>query len=134
MQNQKLTIESSVTPSVVRQLLGKGLNVNVERSKVRIFDDQEYECVGANLVPERSWPDAPANHIIIGLKELPQEECKDCASQPRIEVDKRSTSSLEAVGTLKIWLRKGTNAIFTARTSISPIVIKAKADGKVRGS
>ena len=48
---------------------------NVERSPVRIFEDKEFEDVGATMVPTGSWPDAPQDHIIIGLKELPEEEC-----------------------------------------------------------
>lgn len=29
--------------------------------------------MGATLVPEGSWPSAPSDHIIVGLKELPEE-------------------------------------------------------------
>lgn len=32
--------------------------------------------VGATLVPEDTWREAPSDHIIIGLKELPVEECE----------------------------------------------------------
>ena len=64
-----------MTPTTVRKLLEKGFIVNVERSPVRIFEDKEFEDVGATLVPTGSWPDAPQDHIIIGLKELPEEEC-----------------------------------------------------------
>lgn len=64
-----------VTPTVVKQLLAKGFNVNVERSPVRIFDDKDFSDVGATLVPEGSWPNAPKDSIIIGLKELPEEAC-----------------------------------------------------------
>ena len=64
-----------MTPATVRKLLDKGFIVNVERSPVRIFEDKEFEDVGATMVPTGSWPDAPQDHIIIGLKELPEEEC-----------------------------------------------------------
>lgn len=50
-----------------------GYPVNIERSSLSIFDDAEFEKIGANMVPEGSWPDAPADHIIVGLKELPEE-------------------------------------------------------------
>ena len=40
---------------------------------MRIFEDSEYEAAGGKLVPEGQWPDAPVDHIIIGLKELPSE-------------------------------------------------------------
>ncbi|KAL6714364.1 Saccharopine dehydrogenase [Lecanora helva] len=72
-ETKPLEHRSALTPSTVRQLLEKDFVVNVERSPVRIFDDEEFEKVGANLVPEGSWPDAPQDHIIIGLKELPEE-------------------------------------------------------------
>jgi saccharopine dehydrogenase (NAD+, L-lysine forming) len=41
--------------------------------------------VGATLVPEGSWVDAPTDHIIIGLKELPVEDCKFLS--PTISID-----------------------------------------------
>lgn len=48
--------------------------MNVERSPVRIFEDEEFEKVGATLVPEGSWVDAPTDHVIVGLKELPEDK------------------------------------------------------------
>ena len=80
-----LTPALTVTPKTVRTLLEKGFVVNVERSPVRIFEDKEFEDVGANMVPTGSWPDAPQDHIIIGLKELPEEECtfsRSCSCDP----------------------------------------------------
>ena len=41
---------------------------------MRIFEDEEFEKVGATLVPEGSWTDAPTDHIIVGLKELPEDK------------------------------------------------------------
>lgn len=64
-----------MTPTTTKALLDAGYKVNVERSPERIFDDAEFEEVGATLVPEGSWKDAPADHIIIGLKELPEDKC-----------------------------------------------------------
>ena len=64
-----------MTPQTTKQLLEAGYTVNVERSPERIFEDSEFEAVGATLVPEGSWPSAPADHLIIGLKELPEEDC-----------------------------------------------------------
>jgi len=61
---------SALTPTVIRKLLDKGFEINVERSPERIFDDEEFVSVGATLVEEGSWPNAPKDHIIIGLKEL----------------------------------------------------------------
>ena len=73
-EDKKLEHRSALTPTTVRKLLENGFAVNVERSPVRIFDDEKFEQVGATLVQTGSWPDAPANHIIIGLKELPEQE------------------------------------------------------------
>jgi saccharopine dehydrogenase (NAD+, L-lysine forming) len=67
---------SALTPTTTKALINAGYKVNVERSPQRIFDDEEYELVGATLVPENTWRDAPEDNIIIGLKELPVEECE----------------------------------------------------------
>ena len=75
MTHSYLTPAFTVTPATVRRLLEEGFNVNVERSPVRIFEDKEFEDVGATMVSTGSWPNAPQDHIIIGLKELPEEEC-----------------------------------------------------------
>jgi len=71
---------SALTPTTAKALIDAGYTVNVERSPERIFDDSEFEKVGATLVPEDTWRDAPTDHIIIGLKELPVEECKLCTT------------------------------------------------------
>ena len=67
---------SALTPTTAKALLDAGYTVNVERSGERIFDDAEFEAVGATLVAEGSWPDVPADHIVIGLKELPEDDCE----------------------------------------------------------
>lgn len=69
-ETKPLEHRSALTPTVTRKLLDKGFKVNVERSPERIFDDEEFASVGATLVEEGSWPSAPEDHIIIGLKEL----------------------------------------------------------------
>ena len=68
---------SALTPTTTKALLDAGYTVNVERSPERIFDDEEFEKVGATLVPENTWREAPQDHIIIGLKELPVEDCTE---------------------------------------------------------
>lgn len=67
---------SALTPTTTKALIDAGYTVKVERSPERIFDDEEFEKVGATLVPENTWQQAPADNIIIGLKELPVEECE----------------------------------------------------------
>ena len=61
-----------LTPTTTKALLDAGYKVNVERRPERIFNNSEFEAVGATLVPEGSWVDAPHDHIIIGLKDLPE--------------------------------------------------------------
>src|SRR5579871_2588940 len=62
-----------VTPTTTKKLIEAGYIVNVERSTGRIFKDKEFEDVGASLVVEGSWVNAPKDHIIVGLKELPSD-------------------------------------------------------------
>jgi saccharopine dehydrogenase (NAD+, L-lysine-forming) len=73
-ETKPLEHRSSITPTIAKKLVDAGYVVNVERSSLSIFDDSEYEGTGASLVPEGSWVDAPKEHIIIGLKELPEED------------------------------------------------------------
>jgi saccharopine dehydrogenase (NAD+, L-lysine forming) len=67
---------SALTPTTTKALIDDGYTVNVERSSERIFDDSEFEKAGATLVAEGSWPDTPKEHIIVGLKELPEDDCE----------------------------------------------------------
>lgn len=71
---------SALTPTTAKALIDAGYTINVERSAERIFDDAEFEKIGATLVPEDTWRQAPKDHIIIGLKELPVDDCRcsDC--------------------------------------------------------
>ncbi|MCP5382788.1 MAG: saccharopine dehydrogenase [Kordiimonadaceae bacterium] len=59
--------------SGARELLDAGYNVVVERSENRIIDDQEYEAVGCRMVEAGGWMSPPADALILGLKELPDE-------------------------------------------------------------
>ena len=73
-ESKPLEHRSAVTPTIAKKLVDAGYTVNVERSKLSIFDDDEYKSTGAHLVSTGSWIDAPSDHIIIGLKELPEED------------------------------------------------------------
>ena len=75
-ETKPLEHRSALTPTTTTALIKAGYVVNVERSPVRIFDDAEFEAAGATLVPEYSWVDAPKEHVIVGLKELEEKECK----------------------------------------------------------
>lgn len=72
-ESKALEHRSALTPTTTKALLDACFHVNIERSPARIFEDSEFEHVGANLVPEGSWVDAPRDHIIVGLKELPED-------------------------------------------------------------
>lgn len=73
-EDKPLEHRSALSPSTTKALLEAGYTVNIERSPVRIFDDAEFEAVGAHMVPTASWPSAPSDHIIIGLKGLPEHD------------------------------------------------------------
>ncbi|KAL8769013.1 MAG: hypothetical protein Q9209_004930 [Squamulea sp. 1 TL-2023] len=75
-ETKPLEHRSALSPAVVKKLVESGFRVNVERSPTdpeRIFKDSDYEPY-ANLVEAFSWPKAPRDHVIIGLKELPEED------------------------------------------------------------
>lgn len=73
-ETKPLEHRSAVTPTVAKKLVDAGYEVHVERSPLSIFKDEEYEGTGATLVPTGSWTEAPKEHIIVGLKELPEED------------------------------------------------------------
>lgn len=75
-EDKPLERRSALTPTTAKALIDAGYTVNVEKSPARIFDDDEFAAVGCSLVPTGSWREAPADHIIVGLKELPEEDCK----------------------------------------------------------
>ncbi len=62
-----------VTPDGVAALIKAGLRVSVEASSVRAIPIDGYRAAGATIVAENSWPAAPADAIIFGLKELPED-------------------------------------------------------------
>ncbi|THH32013.1 hypothetical protein EUX98_g2182 [Antrodiella citrinella] len=65
---------AALTPTTAKQLIDAGFDITVERDEQRIFDDAEYEAIGCKLVEHNSWPSAPLNVPIIGLKELPESD------------------------------------------------------------
>lgn len=62
-----------VTPEGVKALLDAGFRVTVEESTPRAIPMDGYRATGAEIAPENSWPDAPHDAIIFGLKELPED-------------------------------------------------------------
>ncbi|TGZ85563.1 saccharopine dehydrogenase [Ascodesmis nigricans] len=73
-ETKPLEHRSALTPTTAKALSDAGYKVLIERSKQRIFDDSEFSDLGLELVPEGSWESAPSNYIILGLKELPEED------------------------------------------------------------
>jgi saccharopine dehydrogenase (NAD+, L-lysine-forming) len=70
---------SALTPTTAKKLLDAGYPVLVERSPkdpnyARIFKDEEFEQAGATLIEEGAYKSAPKDRIIVGLKELPEDE------------------------------------------------------------
>ncbi len=59
----------ALTPDGVRQLVQNGVKVVVETSNQRVFSDAEYLTAGAQL-SDLHWSQAPADAIVLGLKEL----------------------------------------------------------------
>jgi saccharopine dehydrogenase (NAD+, L-lysine-forming) len=62
-----------LTPDGARKLLAAGIKVTVEHSSVRAIPIDGYRDAGCVLAAENSWPKAPADAIIFGLKELPED-------------------------------------------------------------
>ena len=60
-----------VTPEGVRALMKAGMSVTVEESGCRAIPIEAYRETGCAIAAEGSWPDAPKDAIIFGLKELP---------------------------------------------------------------
>lgn len=60
-----------LTPAGAAALLAAGIEVSVEASPSRVIPDQAYADAGCTMVKSHSWPDAPKDAVIFGLKELP---------------------------------------------------------------
>ncbi|MFA5581000.1 MAG: saccharopine dehydrogenase [Paracoccaceae bacterium] len=63
---------AALSPGAAAELLATGFRISVEHSDSRIFPDAAYADAGCAIVPNGSWPDAPAEAIILGLDELPE--------------------------------------------------------------
>ena len=63
-----------MSPKSTSALVDAGYKVRVEKSADRIYSDKEFEEAGAELAPAGSWLNAPLGDIILGLKELPEDD------------------------------------------------------------
>jgi saccharopine dehydrogenase (NAD+, L-lysine-forming) len=62
-----------ITPQDASKLLSTGIKVTVEESVGRIIPIEEYNKVGCEIAKEHTWPRAPKDTIILGLKELSED-------------------------------------------------------------
>ena len=62
-----------LTPDGARALLDKGIKVTIEASDTRAIPVDGYARAGCAIAPQNSWPDAPRDAIVFGLKELPDD-------------------------------------------------------------
>ena len=62
-----------LTPEGAAALVAAGIRVTVEASSVRAIAIEGYRAAGCEIGHENSWPDAPADAVIFGLKELPED-------------------------------------------------------------
>ncbi|ODQ55538.1 saccharopine dehydrogenase Lys3 [Saitoella complicata NRRL Y-17804] len=73
-ESKPMEHRSALTPTTAKALMDAGFKITIERSTLRIFDDAEFEKIGAPLVEEGSWRNAPKDAYIIALKELPEND------------------------------------------------------------
>ncbi len=64
---------TALSPKGVKVLIDAGFKVTVECSSQNIFHQELYQEVNAELVSQGSWVNAPVDAIILGLKELPED-------------------------------------------------------------
>jgi saccharopine dehydrogenase (NAD+, L-lysine forming) len=62
-----------LTPEGCAALIAAGIRVTVEQSDVRAIPIEGYRAAGAEIAAQNTWPMAPADAIIFGLKELPED-------------------------------------------------------------
>ncbi|MFU8835410.1 saccharopine dehydrogenase [Roseovarius autotrophicus] len=62
-----------ITPEGAAALIARGFAVTVEESAARAIAIDGYRAAGCAIAPEGAWPEAPADAIIFGLKELPED-------------------------------------------------------------
>ena len=62
-----------LTPAGAAALIKAGIKVSIEESSTRAIGIEGYIDAGCEIVTENSWPSAPQDAIIFGLKELPED-------------------------------------------------------------
>lgn len=64
---------AGLMPAGVAALMAAGIRVTVEHSRARAIPIADYRAAGATIAAENSWPSAPRDAIVFGLKELPED-------------------------------------------------------------
>ncbi|WP_209425299.1 saccharopine dehydrogenase [Pararhodobacter sp. SW119] len=64
----------ALTPEGAAELIARGFRVTVEDSPTRALPFGDYMAAGCEAAAPGSWREAPADAIILGLKELPEED------------------------------------------------------------
>ncbi|WP_299284116.1 saccharopine dehydrogenase [uncultured Tateyamaria sp.] len=59
-----------LTPQGTVKLIAAGIKVTVEDSDTRCIPTDRYKAAGASIAAQNTWPSAPQDAIIFGLKEL----------------------------------------------------------------
>ncbi len=62
-----------LTPEGASELIANGFSVTVEESDQRALPLEGYRAAGCAIAPQGSWRQAPAEAIVFGLKELPED-------------------------------------------------------------
>lgn len=86
----------ALTPDGVTQLVQHGVKVVVESSTQRVFSDNEYQTAGAQL-SDLHWSQAPADAVILGLKELADSDTAIAHTQIYFSHTFKGQSGAEAV-------------------------------------
>jgi saccharopine dehydrogenase (NAD+, L-lysine-forming) len=60
-----------LAPQDAARLVRRGFSITVEESPQRVFPIDAYAAVGCAVAGAGTWPDAPPDTVILGLKELP---------------------------------------------------------------
>ena len=62
-----------LSPEGAAALIATGIVVTIEECPTRCTPIQGYKEAGCNIAPSNTWPTAPLDAIIFGLKELPED-------------------------------------------------------------
>ena len=62
-----------LTPQGAKRLLSAGMKVTVEDSPTRCIPTADYKAAGCDIAAAGTWPSAPKDAVVFGLKELPED-------------------------------------------------------------